>query len=85
MNFLTTQKLVQTFTEIAGRKMCHGAKDAPKLLLQAFEMMEGTIDDSTMQHIYEQFCLGLNTKSSWGYKQLSTMLSAILEGQANAD
>lgn len=85
MDFLTSKKLVQNFTKIAGQKMCHGAKDAPNLLLQVFESMEGLIDDSTMQHIYEQFCLGLNTKQSWGYKQLSTLLSEILRGINNVD
>ncbi|HIF9547322.1 TPA: hypothetical protein ACX6S8_003566 [Photobacterium damselae] len=83
MNFLTSKKLVQIFTEIAGQKMCHGAKEAPKLLLQAFESMEGAIDDSTMQHIYSQFCIKLNDKPGWGYKQLASMLSSILEEQMN--
>ncbi|MEZ9576491.1 MULTISPECIES: hypothetical protein [unclassified Vibrio] len=83
MNFLTSKKLVQIFTEIAGEKMCHGAKEAPKLLLQAFESMEGGIDDSTMQYIYNRFCIKLNDKPSWGYKQLATMLSGILEERMN--
>lgn len=79
MNFLTFKKLVKNFTEIAGRKMCHSAKEAPKLLLQTFELMEGTIDDTTMQRIYRRFCVELDSKPSWGYKQLSGLLSGILE------